>query len=453
MTSGVSSPPVRSMVDVRRIRLIVVLVGVLATAIRGSAEVLPFETLGLSEGLPQSQAVALAQDADGYIWVGTWGGGLARYNGDGFATLETEDGLGSNRIQELLVDRQGSLWVATTRGVAVWRGHRLQAVDLGRPDGVGRAPWRRTPRAQSGSAPTMACLCSRVAPCECSRSPSRGRSSTTSWRTREACWRSPTSACSASPVRAGSRARTRRRLRETSCARGRGPATACGSVPPAKDCSCATTQGGTACRSPISPLGTSTASASVARERCTFRARMRGCFDGRPPSATSNRSAPRRVCPRRSSTTPSRTPKGTSGSRRTSAASRGCEAALRRCTGPAALPSSCIFGISAGSKPDTLWVATMAGAVLYRAKPPFEALETVTTRTGLKDPQVWEMVTTPDGEDWAYTETGYQLRRPGRTMSTLPTRRGPCPARPTEWRSIPRDECGFRARTPSTLWR
>ena len=36
--------------------------------------------LGLKEGIPQSQVSALAQDREGYLWVGTWGG-LARFNG------------------------------------------------------------------------------------------------------------------------------------------------------------------------------------------------------------------------------------------------------------------------------------------------------------------------------------------------------------------------------------
>lgn len=91
------------------------------------AQVLPFEIIGLNEGLPQSQVAATAQDAEGYIWVATWGG-LARYNGDAFTYYTTGNGLLSNRVQELLPARSGALWVATAGGLCVWKDHALSAV-------------------------------------------------------------------------------------------------------------------------------------------------------------------------------------------------------------------------------------------------------------------------------------------------------------------------------------
>jgi diguanylate cyclase (GGDEF)-like protein len=97
----------------------------LALAAPTLTQVLPFEVLGLKEGIPQSQVSALAQDHEGYLWVGTWGG-LARFNGSEFKSFFREDGLHSTRIQELLVASDGTLWIATVAGVSRWQNHRLE---------------------------------------------------------------------------------------------------------------------------------------------------------------------------------------------------------------------------------------------------------------------------------------------------------------------------------------
>ena len=97
----------------------------LALSIPLRSQVLPFEILGLNEGIPQSQVTALAQDTDGYLWVGTWGG-LARFNGSRFKSFFIEDGLRSARINELLATSDGAVWVATAGGLSRWNNHRLE---------------------------------------------------------------------------------------------------------------------------------------------------------------------------------------------------------------------------------------------------------------------------------------------------------------------------------------
>ncbi|MCL4810548.1 MAG: hypothetical protein KJ062_22520, partial [Thermoanaerobaculia bacterium] len=86
---------------------------------------LPFVVIGLADGLPQSQLPTMAQDRDGFLWVGTLGG-LARWNGSAITNFTTKDGLPSNSIEELLLDREGTLWIATVAGVARWRDRRLE---------------------------------------------------------------------------------------------------------------------------------------------------------------------------------------------------------------------------------------------------------------------------------------------------------------------------------------
>lgn len=72
-------------------------------------------------GLPHPEVQALAQDADGLLWVGTRDG-LSRYDGLALTTLRAASGdstsLPSNDVRALLVGRDGTLWVGTARGVA-----------------------------------------------------------------------------------------------------------------------------------------------------------------------------------------------------------------------------------------------------------------------------------------------------------------------------------------------
>ncbi len=35
-------------------------------------------------GLPQSQVSSIVEDGNGYLWIATWGGGLARFDGQDF---------------------------------------------------------------------------------------------------------------------------------------------------------------------------------------------------------------------------------------------------------------------------------------------------------------------------------------------------------------------------------
>ena len=83
-----------------------------------------FEHLGLEHGLPHPVAMALAQDGDGYLWIGTQRG-LARWDGYRMRSFlhhqADPHSLPGDFIQVLHVDAQGRLWVGTTNaGLAMW---------------------------------------------------------------------------------------------------------------------------------------------------------------------------------------------------------------------------------------------------------------------------------------------------------------------------------------------
>ena len=69
-----------------------------------------------AEGLPSSQVSALYEDRRGRLWVGTDGGGLVRLEGDPFLSEASRGALG-NRIRALAGDAE-SLWVGTEAGLA-----------------------------------------------------------------------------------------------------------------------------------------------------------------------------------------------------------------------------------------------------------------------------------------------------------------------------------------------
>lgn len=75
------------------------------------------DTWQRAEGLPQETVLALAQTADGHLWIGTRAG-LARFDGHHFEVFDRANtpALGSALMLALLADRQDRLWIGTSGG-------------------------------------------------------------------------------------------------------------------------------------------------------------------------------------------------------------------------------------------------------------------------------------------------------------------------------------------------
>src|SRR5688572_22765295 len=74
------------------------------------------------DGLPQSQVNIMLEDKNGYLWIGTEGGGLARFDGREFKVYTTLDGLLSNIVMFLKLDQQQNLWIIHPRGITKFVG-------------------------------------------------------------------------------------------------------------------------------------------------------------------------------------------------------------------------------------------------------------------------------------------------------------------------------------------
>ncbi|HEV7778480.1 MAG TPA: two-component regulator propeller domain-containing protein [Luteibacter sp.] len=104
-----------------------------------SAGLLPtpqFRRFGLFNDLPSSTVLDVAQDRDGFIWIGT-DVGLVRYDGAEFETFVNDpndrSSLSANHVSIVFVDRDGGVWVggeggglnryeADRRGFSRWHG-------------------------------------------------------------------------------------------------------------------------------------------------------------------------------------------------------------------------------------------------------------------------------------------------------------------------------------------
>ncbi len=89
-----------------------------------------FTTYRTGAGLASDTVTALAEGADGAIWLGTDGGGISRYDGGRFTTLR--DGLSDPSVSALHADADGTLWIGTLGGL-----DRLQGSTVTHVPGVG----------------------------------------------------------------------------------------------------------------------------------------------------------------------------------------------------------------------------------------------------------------------------------------------------------------------------
>jgi len=65
--------------------------------------------------------VSMKVDKDGVVWAGTWGGGLARFDGKNWVNYTTAEGLPGNHVFMLHIDSKEQLWVGTNAGLALMK--------------------------------------------------------------------------------------------------------------------------------------------------------------------------------------------------------------------------------------------------------------------------------------------------------------------------------------------
>ena len=73
---------------------------------------------GIAVAYNPNYIISMVVDRNGDVWCGTWGAGLARYDGKSWKNYTMADGLPGNHIFELNLDQDGKMWVGTSNGLA-----------------------------------------------------------------------------------------------------------------------------------------------------------------------------------------------------------------------------------------------------------------------------------------------------------------------------------------------
>lgn len=80
---------------------------------------LPFSVVGQAQGLPAGSVICIAQDQDGFLWLGSEKG-LVRHAAGQWRLWTAENGLPSDYVSQILTTKDG-LWIPTDRGLVRFR--------------------------------------------------------------------------------------------------------------------------------------------------------------------------------------------------------------------------------------------------------------------------------------------------------------------------------------------
>ncbi|WP_263819532.1 hybrid sensor histidine kinase/response regulator [Salinibacter sp.] len=83
------------------------------------------------DGLPKMQVWDGLQGPEGYLWLGLYGGGLARFDGQEFRHFTMTDALPGNLSTAVHTDSTGAIWVGTMSGLARYDGREITTLTAG----------------------------------------------------------------------------------------------------------------------------------------------------------------------------------------------------------------------------------------------------------------------------------------------------------------------------------
>lgn len=85
-----------------------------------------FTKYSTDDGLALDQIYCSYKDKNGYLWFGTNGGGVSKYDGRSFTNYTTAQGLANNIVWSIMEDKNGNLWFGTDgSGLSKYDGKRF----------------------------------------------------------------------------------------------------------------------------------------------------------------------------------------------------------------------------------------------------------------------------------------------------------------------------------------
>jgi ligand-binding sensor domain-containing protein/serine phosphatase RsbU (regulator of sigma subunit) len=96
----------------------------LFSVVGGIAQTYDFRNYNVDDGLAQSQVLSVFQDSKGYMWFGTNGGGVSKFDGKKFQSFTRANGALSNYVYFVNEDKNQNIYFATVDGVQISGKHK-----------------------------------------------------------------------------------------------------------------------------------------------------------------------------------------------------------------------------------------------------------------------------------------------------------------------------------------
>lgn len=103
-------------------KLLVSLFLLICFAHQSQAQQFHFKSYSLEEGLSRSGVYYILQDNAGFLWIGTEGGGVCKFDGVKFTSYTRQNGLASENVRVIFQDDRNVLWFGTSNGLSYYNG-------------------------------------------------------------------------------------------------------------------------------------------------------------------------------------------------------------------------------------------------------------------------------------------------------------------------------------------
>lgn len=104
------------------IRYLCLLTFFTCAVVRAYAQNFSERNFSVEDGLPHSRVVVLNEDSNGYLWIGTYGGGVSRFDGREFESFDESNGLISSVVLGIEIDSHNNAWICTPLGISKFDG-------------------------------------------------------------------------------------------------------------------------------------------------------------------------------------------------------------------------------------------------------------------------------------------------------------------------------------------